>query len=287
MTTPESPSAPPSAGPAAPPPPPSESEFVVATWNVNSLRARADRVRPWLERHRPDIVCLQEIKMQTAEFPLLEMQALGYHAVAFGQKTYNGVAILARVEHGAPTEVACGMDDGDPDTEARLVVARIPGLNLVVGSVYVPNGQSIDSDKYAYKLRWLRRFREHVGRHFKASEPLLLCGDYNIAPDDQDVYDPAGWRDTVICHHEAREGLSALMAFGLHDTLRRIEPSSKIYTYWDYRQLSFPKNLGLRIDHILCTAPLAERCLAARVDRDARKGEKPSDHAPLLVTFRR
>lgn len=285
MTTPQSPSAPPQGEPAATPPP--SSEFVVATWNVNSLRARSERVRPWLERHRPDVVCLQEIKMQTAEFPLLEMQALGYHAVAFGQKTYNGVAILVRADHSAPTDVVCGMDDGDPDSEARLIVARIPSLGLRVGSVYVPNGQSIDSDKYAYKLRWLGRFADHLRRHFSPDEALLLCGDYNIAPDDQDVHDPDLWRDTVICHHEARSRLAALMSFGLHDTLRRIEPSTKIFTYWDYRQLAFPKNLGIRIDHILCTTPLIERCTAARVDREARKGEKPSDHAPLLVTFRR
>lgn len=246
-----------------------------------------DRVQPWLTQHRPDVVCLQEIKMQTADFPLLEMQALGYHAVAFGQKTYNGVAILSRIEHGAPTEVVCGMDDGDADSEARLIAARIPGLNLRIASVYVPNGQSIDSDKYAYKLRWLRRFRDHLHRHFHATEPLLFGGDYNIAPDDNDVHDPAVWRDTVICHADARQALADVMAFGLVDTLRKVEPSAKIFTYWDYRQLAFPKNMGIRIDHLFCTTPLADRCLAARVDREARKGEKPSDHAPLLVTFRR
>lgn len=286
MTSENPPSASASAQPTAPPPP-SSSEFVVATWNVNSLRARSERVRPWLERHRPDIVCLQEIKMQTAEFPLLEMQALGYHAVVFGQKTYNGVAILSRQEHGTPTDVACGMDDGDPDSEARLISARIPGLGLRVASVYVPNGQSLDSEKYAYKLRWLRRFSQHLQRHFSADEALLLGGDYNIAPDDQDVHDPLLWRDTVICGSDARAALAEIMAFGLHDTLRQIEPSAKIFTYWDYRQLAFPKNMGIRIDHLLSTAPLSARCLAARVDREARKGEKPSDHAPLLVTFRR
>lgn len=225
--------------------------------------------------------------MQTADFPLLELQAAGYHAVALGQKTYNGVAVLSRLEHGAPTDVRPGMDDGDPDPEARLITAHIPGLGLRVASAYVPNGQTIDCDKYAYKLRWLRRFREYLQRHHRADEVLVVGGDYNIAPSDIDVYDPEGWRDSVICHVDARAALSDIMALGLHDALRHMEPTAKIFSYWDYRQLAFPKNQGLRIDHLLCTQPLIARCIAARVDRDARKGEKPSDHAPVLATFRR
>jgi exodeoxyribonuclease-3 len=281
-----SPVSPPASSPQEPAAP-SASPFTVVTWNVNSLRARYDRVLAWLERNRPDVVCLQEIKMQTQEFPLLELQTAGYHAVARGQKTYNGVAILSRLDHGPPTDVRCGMDDGDPDQEARLISAQIPGLGIRVASLYVPNGQTIDADKYAYKLRWLRRFREHLFRNHRPDEPLVLCGDYNIAPGDLDVYDPEGWRDTVICHHDARQALANIVAFGLHDALRHIEPTAKIFSYWDYRQLAFPKNQGLRIDHLFCTAPLIERCVAARVDRDARKGEKPSDHAPVLATFRR
>lgn len=260
--------------------------FSVATWNVNSLRMRRERVMKWLEEHKPDVLCLQEIKMQEQEFPLLEYQGVGYHAVAVGQKTYNGVAILTRSEHGALTDVVGGMRDDDPDAEARLIAATVPALGVRVVSVYVPNGQTIDSDKFAYKLRFLRRLRAYLERTRQPELPILLCGDFNIAPADRDVYDPPGWRDTVICHPDARAGWTDLLEFGLFDTLRRVEPETTIYTYWDYRQLAFPKNMGLRIDHILASASLLERCVSAAVDRSARKGEKPSDHAPLLVKFR-
>jgi len=263
------------------------SGIVVATWNVNSLRMRQERVLAWLASRRPDVVCLQEIKMQDSEFPALAYSSAGYHAVVFGQKTYNGVAILSRIEHGPPTEVIAGLKDDCPDSDARLITALIPGLGLRVGSVYVPNGQTIESDKYAYKLRWLERLRAYLEKRHTPNEPLILGGDWNVAPDDRDVYDPEGWRDTVICHPAAREALAKILAFGLFDSLRHVEPSAQIYTYWDYRMLAFPKNFGLRIDHILCTRPLLERCLSARVDRDMRKGEKPSDHAPLLLTLRK
>jgi exodeoxyribonuclease-3 len=264
-----------------------QPSWLVATWNVNSLRARHERVLAWLARHRPDVVCLQELKLQEPEFPLLEYQSAGYHALVFGQKTYNGVAILSRHEHGLPEQVVIGLQDDDPDPAARLIAATIPGLGLRVMSVYVPNGQTIDSDKYAYKLRWLERLRAYLDRREQPSEPLLLCGDWNVAPADRDVYDPVGWQDSVICHPQARAGLQTVLDFGLFDSLRQLEPTAPIYTYWDYRMLSFPKNLGLRIDHIFGTESLRGRCLAARVDREARKGEKPSDHAPLLLTLRR
>jgi exodeoxyribonuclease-3 len=260
--------------------------ITIATWNVNSLRARQERVYPWLEAHRPDVLCLQELKMQERDFPMLDFQGMGYYAVVSGQKTYNGVAILSRVEHGPPTRVGIGLQDDDPDAEARLITATLPGLGIRIGSVYVPNGQTIDSEKYTYKLRWLKRLRAYLDREQSPGEPLLLGGDWNVAPEDRDVYDPEGWRDTVICHHDARESLKNVMQFGLFDTLRQVEPTAQIYTYWDYRMLSFPKNLGLRIDHILCTQPLLARCVSARVDREARKGKSPSDHAPLLLTLK-
>ena len=188
---------------------------MVATWNVNSLRRRWDRLTAWLADKRPDVLCLQEIKMQDADFPALELHGVGYHAVAHGQKTYNGVAILSRIEHGSPTDVQCGMQDGDPDTESRLLMATIPGLKLRVGSVYVPNGQSVGADKYDYKLRWLKRFRSYLDRECVPSQSLVLCGDYNIAPADHDVHDPEVWRDTVICHPDARSALQAILDFGL------------------------------------------------------------------------
>src|SRR5437868_70643 len=205
------------------------SQVVIATWNVNSLRMRQERLLAWLAAERPDVLCLQEIKMVEKDFPVLEFHSAGYHAVASGQKSYNGVAILSRIEHGAPTDIEVGLQDGDPDAEARFIAATIPGLGLRVASVYVPNGQTIDSDKYAYKLRWLERLRAYLDRRHKANEPLLLCGDFNIAPGDLDVYDPVGWRDTVICHGDARAALDKLFAFGLTDTLRHVEPTAQIY----------------------------------------------------------
>lgn len=262
-----------------------DSSILIATWNVNSLRMRWDRLTAWLADKRPDVLCLQEIKMQDADFPTLELHSAGYHAICHGQKTYNGVAILSRTEHGAPERVERGMNDGDPDAESRLILATIPGLNLRVGSVYVPNGQAVGADKYDYKLRWLKRFRSYLDRSCNPSEALALCGDYNIAPGDDDVHDPEVWRDTVICHPDARAGLQALLDFGLIDTLRKVHPEGRIFSYWDYRGLSFPKNLGIRIDHILATPTLAARCQRAEVDRQARKGEKPSDHAPVQVWF--
>jgi exodeoxyribonuclease-3 len=264
-----------------------DSSILIATWNVNSLRMRWDRLSAWLTDKRPDVLCLQEIKMQDADFPSLELHSAGYHAICHGQKTYNGVAILSRIEHGAPERVERGMQDGDPDAESRLIVATIPGLGLRVGSVYVPNGQAVGADKYDYKLRWLRRFRSYLDRSCNPSESLAMCGDYNIAPGDDDVHDPEVWRDTVICHPDARAGLQSLLDFGLQDTLRKVHPEGRIYSYWDYRGLSFPKNLGIRIDHILATKTLAERCHKAEVDRQARKGEKPSDHAPVQAWFER
>lgn len=261
--------------------------FVIATWNVNSLRMRQERLLTWLAEHKPDVLCLQEVKLQEADFPAVEFRSAGYSAIMLGQKSYNGVAILTRLEHGTPTAINAGMGDDDPDAEARLLAATIPGLGVRVASLYVPNGQSIDSDKYAYKLRWLQRLHAYLTRQPPGALPLVLCGDFNIAPGDHDVYDPVGWRDTVICHGEARTALEKVMALGFVDTLRKIHPDKTVYTYWDYRGLSFPKNLGLRIDHVLATPPLAERCVDVLVDRQTRKGDKPSDHVPLLVRFRR
>jgi exodeoxyribonuclease III len=259
--------------------------FVVASWNVNSLRMRKERLVAWLQEKQPDVVCLQELKMEEPLFPLLEFRAAGYHAVLTGQKTYNGVAILSREAHGPLEDVATGMQDGDPDAEARLITATVPGLGVRVMSAYVPNGQVVGSDKYGYKLRWLGRLRRYLDGRFDAQGPLLVCGDFNVAPDDRDVHDPEIWKDTVICHPEARAALAQVMGFGLHDTLRHLRPEESVYTYWDYRMLAFPKNHGIRIDHILCTAPLVPRLREVVVDRNARKGKGPSDHAPILARF--
>lgn len=259
--------------------------FVAATWNVNSLRMRLERLLLWLAERRPDILCLQELKMEASLFPAEALRQAGYHAAVVGQKGYNGVAVLSRVEHGELADVVPGLQDGVDDPEARLIAATVPALGVRVMSVYVPNGQVVGSDKFAYKLAWLRRLRRYLDHRCDPAAPLLLCGDFNIAPEDRDVHDPELWKDTVICHPEARQGLAEVTAWGLDDALRLVCADGGLYTYWDYRQLAFPRNHGLRIDHVLCSRPLSQRVREVTIDRQARKGKQPSDHAPLLVAF--
>lgn len=264
----------------------SDQPFVVATWNVNSLRMRQERLLAWLADKRPDVVCLQELKLETNSFPSLDFLNAGYRAVVVGQKTYNGVGILVRQEHGLADVVAgLGHDEDLPDPEARLIAATVPGLGVRVVSAYVPNGQTLPSDKYDYKLRWLERLRRYLlaARESQPTQPVLVCGDFNVAPDDRDVYDPSMWRDTVICHPTVRAAYQALLDLGFRDALRLLRQDPGLYTFWDYRMLAFPKNQGLRIDHILVNDPLRDRVREVYVDRQARKGKSPSDHAPLLV----
>jgi exodeoxyribonuclease III len=254
--------------------------MVIATWNVNSLKARLDRAVAWLERSQPDVVCLQELKLTDEQFPHAALAAAGYHAAVHGQPTYNGVAILARVP---PENVTIGLGDGDPDPQARLIAADVGGVRVL--SAYFPNGGELGSDKWAYKLAWMARLRDHLARHYDPAQPLALCGDFNVAPTDLDVARPDEWRDSVLCHSESRAALAVLQDWGLTDTFRLRHPDDRVYSWWDYRMLAFPKGNGLRIDHVFCTATLAARCTEAVVDRDERKGDKPSDHAPVRVTF--
>jgi exodeoxyribonuclease III len=250
----------------------------IATWNVNSIKARKDRLLAWLAAHSPDVLCLQELKLEASAFPLEDVRALGYHAVLHAQKTYNGVAILSRSE---PQAVAVGFEDGVDDEQARAIAATIDGTRVLC--VYVPNGGEPTSDKFAYKLKWLERLRTHLhGRH-QASDALIVCGDLNIAPDDSDVARPDEWRGTVLCHDEVREAFRGLIGWGLVDCFRKHHPNGGAYSWWDYRMLGFPKGNGLRIDHVLGTAQLAERCQAASIDREQRKGKLPSDHAPVII----
>jgi exodeoxyribonuclease III len=253
---------------------------IIATWNINSVRARKERLLAWLEQRRPDVLCLQETKVVDAEFPALDLEKVGYRAVCFGQKTYNGVAILSRHEIA---EVSFGLGDGVDDPQCRLLSARIAGVRVV--SAYVPNGGEVDSDKYAYKLAWLSRLRAWLGRVSAASEPLALCGDFNVAPRDEDVADPQAWQQSVLCHPTARQALVEVMAWGLGDVFAAKHPEGGVYSWWDYRMLAFPRNQGLRLDLILATACLAARCDEAWIDREARKGKQPSDHAPVLASF--
>ena len=250
----------------------------IATWNVNSVRARLDRLLGWLERARPDVVCLQELKLPVEDFPFDPLREAGYQAAVYGQRTYNGVAILAR---DPLTDVVAGLGDGVSDDQARLIAATVGGVR--VASAYVPNGQVVGSDKWEYKLAWLDRLGAWLERHAVSETPLALCGDFNIAPEDRDVAQPEQWRRTVLCHEEGRAALSRALAGRVTDAIRLHHEGPGPYSWWDYRQLAFPKGNGLRIDHVFLTAVLAERCRAATVHRDERKGKLPSDHAPVVV----
>jgi len=253
---------------------------LIATWNVNSVRARKERVLTWLSAQQPDALCLQETKVTDDAFPSAEFEALGYHLVVSGQRTYNGVAILSRTPLA---EVVRKFDDGEEEPEARFLSARISGVRVIC--VYVPNGQVVGSDKFNYKLAWLSRLRRYLDRHCDPAEPLALCGDLNVAPEPRDVHDPTAWQDTVLFHPDARAALQGLCAWGLVDAFRLHHSEAGLYSWWDYRQLAFPKNHGLRIDHILVTKSLAARCVSALIDRETRKGQGASDHAPVVASF--
>ncbi len=260
----------------------------IATWNVNSIRARERRVMEWLEAHRPDVLCLQELKAEEPELPTLALRGAGYHVAAHGQKTYNGVAILSLEE---PGEVRMGIGDDVDDPQARLIAARVGGVWVL--SAYFPNGGKVGSDKYAYKLEWMKRLRRDLDASFSPSDAVALCGDFNVAPDGLDVGEVRDWTGSVLTSDEVRAGLEEIRAFGFVDTFRARHPQERAYSWWDYRMLAFPKNDGLRIDHVFATESLAARCTDAWIDRDERK-KKPwdgkgkssaSDHVPVVVTF--
>ncbi len=256
----------------------------IATWNVNSIRSRLDRALAWLKKRSPDVLCLQELKVEDAKFPHDAFEAAGYHATVWGQRTYNGVALLSKEE---PRDVQRGFDDGDDngevDAEARAIGARFE--DVTVWSLYVPNGRQVGTDKYAYKLRWLARLRAYLEDQMTPEAKLVLAGDFNIATDEKDVARPDAWEASVLFHPEMCAALRALMDWGLVDTFRLHHPDGATFSWWDYRRLAFPKNDGLKIDHILATPPLAALCTGASIDRDERKGEKPSDHAPVIAEF--
>ena len=249
----------------------------LAAWNVNSLKVRLPQLLEWLALQQPDAVCLQETKLEDQNFPRQDIEAAGYQVVFSGQKTYNGVALLTRE---TPTDVVCG-NPYFPDPQKRLIAATVNGIRLICA--YIPNGQAVGSDKYDYKLAWLRALETWLGEQLLAHPQLALAGDFNIAPEDRDVYNPAAWAGQILCSEPERAAFQRLVALGLKDSFRLFEQPEKSFSWWDYRMLGFQKNHGLRIDHILLSAPLAERCHAAGIDRDMRKRERPSDHAPVTA----
>ena len=250
----------------------------LAAWNVNSLKVRLPQLLEWLASGAPDVVCLQETKLEDANFPRAEIEAAGYQVAFSGQKTYNGVALLARGE--APADVVCG-NPHFPDEQKRLIAGTVRGVRVVCA--YIPNGQAVGSDKYAYKLAWLAALERWLGEELAAHPQLALAGDFNIAPEDRDVHDPAAWAGQILCSEPERAAFQRLQALGLTDSFRLFEQAPKSFSWWDYRMLGFQKNQGLRIDHILLSAPLAARCTAAGIDREMRKRERPSDHAPVTA----
>jgi exodeoxyribonuclease-3 len=254
--------------------------MLIASWNVNSIRARIERVTAWLQARKPDVVCMQELKVEEKELPVEAFTQLGYRSVQACQKTYNGVAILAK----APLDyVACGLDDGVDDPQQRLIAATVNGVRVIC--VYAPNGQGVGSDKWSYKLAWMERLRAYLAKRCDRNAPLVLCGDFNVAPEPRDVHDPAEWESSTLFHPEARAALERVRSWGLYDSFRLHHQDPGFYSWWDYRMLGFPKNRGLRIDHLFVTEPLVPRCKDAWIDREARKGKQPSDHAPVLAVI--
>jgi len=247
----------------------------IAAWNVNSLKVRLPHLLDWLAAEQPDVLCLQETKLEDHNFPRAEIEAAGYQVAFSGQKTYNGVALLART---VIEDVVCGNPHFE-DEQKRLIAGTVGGVRVICA--YVPNGQAVDSDKYHYKLKWLAALQRWLSEELAAHPQLALCGDYNIAPDDRDVHDPKAWAGQILCSDAERAAFRRLLDLGLADSFRLFEQPEKSFSWWDYRMLGFQKNLGLRIDHILLSSPLAARCTAAGIDRAPRKRERPSDHAPV------
>jgi len=251
----------------------------IVTWNVNSLKVRLPHLLQWLAANPVDVVCLQETKLTDDKFPVAEINAAGYQVVFTGQKTYNGVAILSK--HPI-TDVQKNNPLFD-DPQQRILAATIAGIRFVCA--YVPNGQAIDSDKFVYKLAWLASLREWLAQELAQHPQLAVLGDYNIAPEDRDVHDPVEWEGGVHVSPPERAALVALTDLGLQDAFRLFEQPEKSYSWWDYRMMGFRRNRGLRIDHILLSAPLAARCEACIIDREPRKLEQPSDHTPVVATL--
>jgi exodeoxyribonuclease-3 len=253
--------------------------MLLATWNVNSLRVRLPHLRDWLAANPVDALALQETKLPDADFPREEIEALGLRAVFSGQRTYNGVALLAK---GDPADVVAGIP-GFEDEQRRVIAATVAGVRVI--NVYVPNGQAVGSDKYEYKLRWLAALREYAAAELAKHPRLVILGDFNIAPEDRDVHDPKAWEGSVHVSEPERAALRALLATGLEDCFRRFEQPERTYSWWDYRMMAFRRNAGLRIDLILASAALARNCDACHVDKAPRRLERPSDHAPVLAAF--
>ena len=249
----------------------------LATWNVNSLNVRLPHVLDWLAENPIDVLCLQETKQEDAKFPYEDLKNAGYHAIHSGQKTYNGVAILSTHEI---TDVVHGIA-GFEDEQKRVISATISGVRVIC--VYVVNGQAVDSAKYDYKMRWLTALNNWLTGELLKYPKLVILGDYNIAPDDRDCHDPAAWEGNILVSPRERDAFEELLALGLHDSFRLFESGEGHFSWWDYRMMGFRRNHGMRIDHILVSDALKEKCVSCIIDKAPRKLERPSDHTPVVL----
>ncbi|MFY9556965.1 MAG: exodeoxyribonuclease III [Blastocatellia bacterium] len=250
----------------------------IATWNVNSVLARLPQVVQWLEAANPDVLCMQETKCVDERFPADEFSRLGYRSESFGQAAYNGVAILSRDKL---EDVRRGLPDDEEGAQSRLLAATISGIRLV--NVYVPNGQAVGAEKYYFKLEWLRRLRAYLDSGCNQDGKVLLCGDFNIAPEDRDVHSPELWRGRILFSEPEKEALEYVKQWGFVDAFRMHNQQDQQFSWWDYRAGAFRRNLGLRIDHMWMTQRLADECTSVIIDRTTRRWEKPSDHAPVVA----
>ena len=255
--------------------------MIIATWNVNSVRQRLDHLLAYLKEHEPDVLCLQELKCTDDAFPRLEVESAGYNVAVHGQKTFNGVAILSK----RPMEVRTGLPGDESDAHARYIEATVPNGDSIVrvASIYLPNGNPVGTEKYPYKLGWMDRLIAHARELLKLEEPLVLAGDYNVIPAAGDCYDPKVWANDALFLPQTREKFRTLLNLGLTDALRAVTDEEGLYTFWDYQAGAWPKNMGIRIDHLLLSPQAADRLASVTIDKDMRAREKPSDHVPIRI----
>ena len=251
----------------------------IATWNVNSMKVRLPHVVEWLQNHEPDVLVLQEIKQLTENFPTEALQEIGYHSIASGQKTYNGVAVISKSPATNPVTDFPDLDD----PQRRILASTVDGIRIV--DLYIPNGSEVGSEKYEYKLNWLQSLRNFLEAEMQGHENVVVLGDFNIAPADEDVHDPEKWGEDILCSPPEREALRKILDLGLTDVFRQFEQPEKTFSWWDYRAAGFRRNAGLRIDLILASASMAASCKGSHVDKEPRAWERPSDHAPVVAEF--
>ena len=252
----------------------------IASWNVNSLKVRLEQVCDWITHHQPEVLALQETKTINEKFPAAEIESLGYHVCFAGQPTYNGVALISKQ---APADIITSIPNFD-DEQKRVIAATCGDTRVI--NLYVVNGKEVGSDKFEYKLRWLNAVTDWISDEMSRHDRVVVLGDFNIAPDDRDVHDPEAWHEKILCSTEERSALKRILALGLQDSFRLFPQPDQTFSWWDYRAAGFRRNLGLRIDLVLCSEAMKDQCTTSYIDKEPRKLERPSDHAPAVAEFR-